>query len=201
MLSIALLACRDDGTLVVAPKDTGTTATVDTHTTPAPATPTDSADSGADTGTVPCDPVTIDALSVTCDDQEYVTFGMDTLGEVPLQGMVFAMETANSPPWSEEHDLWLRDEVGCGATFEMRVVSQSVPSAPFYERDAVSLFSCGSHIESDVMTYAFAVYDAAGFSGCVVAGQDPEGLRDGVYDALMINAPSFDLAGCEVRAL
>jgi hypothetical protein len=203
MLWITLIGCDGKDGEVVEPPTPTTTSSTDPQTTPPPTTtPVDSADSAVDTGAVACDPVSIDVLAVTCDDQEYVTFSMDTLGEVPLQGMVFAMETANYPPWSEEHDLWLREDDVCAATFEMRVISQSNPSAPFYERNVASLFSCGAHFESDgVMTYAFAVYTDQGFAGCVVAGADPEGLRDGAYDALMINIPSFDLSTCAVGAL
>jgi hypothetical protein len=111
------------------------------------------------------------------------------------------METDNTYPWSEEHDLSVTAYDVCGwwSEAELRIPTQSVPGNPGYVRDSSSLFACGPHFGSGVMTYLVAALDETGaVSDCLAFGHDPQGVVDGVYDVDFINAPSFDHTSCGV---
>jgi hypothetical protein len=194
--------CLDRGAVPfeVADADLDWAATV--PTVPAPPEPT-----APPATEVP--PPSIDAVSVTCDDlASLATLSMEATSGSD-RGLVFLMETDNYPPWSEEHDTALEpgsngDPNDLSWTYARELRASSYPAGPFdgYDRNRSTLFSCGHFNDPYTMTYAFAAVDELfHVTTCLIAGGDPEGLRDGVYDALMINPPSFDLSLCDVGVL
>jgi hypothetical protein len=150
-------------------------------------------------------PPRITAASVGCDGRPEVVFAAETDAWVGANNAVFAMETANSFPWSEDHPISPdgRNYGPCGeydtleAVLSTRPYGTSDPDTAVYAPGVSSYFTCEAHYDNSVMTYAVSVSDLDGnFSDCFAFGHDPRGLVAGDYDQDFINAPSFDLSAC-----
>lgn len=116
-------------------------------------------------------------------------------------GLVYAIETANSPPWDEQHTVpsVAYDPLGWWDDLE-RVLTDDASLAT-WAPDVSSLFSCGVHDNANTMTWMFRVYDVDGaLADCVLFGHDPVGLQAGDYDAVMINGMTDpqDRIGCPI---
>jgi hypothetical protein len=171
--------------------------------------------SGETGGTGGCEdvydgPISITMVDVTCDGADNVRFSAETEGWT-AGGDVFAIDTRNVNPFSEEHSLevYEHDECGFWDRLERIVTTTPYPAPnpvePGYEADVSSLFSCSDHYEAGqpVMTYAFFVYDDAGaLADCYVAGHDAAGLINGDYDDDFITEPTNPIdPPCEAGTL
>ncbi|MEQ1567303.1 MAG: hypothetical protein ABMA64_16800 [Myxococcota bacterium] len=153
-------------------------------------------------GSEPTGPASIATLALTC-EADALTWFTETAGWAG-SGRVFAVDTASTTPWSEEHDLALFDDDACLTWAQLAVTvparaGSETGTAPTYERNVSSNLTCDG---LDGVTVAFALVDTSGAAlECVAAGHDPQGLVDGTYDAFVPNDPSWDLAGCDLGAL
>ncbi|MEQ1567304.1 MAG: hypothetical protein ABMA64_16805 [Myxococcota bacterium] len=184
LFALAAIACNGD---------TGDKTSGETGTT------------GSTCDTVYSGPISISTVNVTCDAADNVTFYAETVGWTG-DGQVYAMDTANVSPWSEEHDIKTYEFDACGAwdKLDLTITSGPYPGTDLdlYQRNTSSFFSCSEHYGQPVMTYAFMVYDDQGVQAdCVAAGDDAAGFAGGAYDGDMQFAPGFDHTACTAGAL
>jgi hypothetical protein len=198
---------KDSGDTETTPTgDTGDTVTdTDTDTDTSPTGETGTTETCADVYT---GPVSIEVVDVTCDSEGKVDFYIETIGWTG-DGAVYAMETKNGSPWSENHPIPSYQFDACGFWDKLDLFipardDNGTTTVGDYVAGEMSYFTCTDHYDgdNDVMTYAFAVYDVLGAQAdCVATGDDPQGLIDGDYDGDMINTPTFDLTACSVGTL
>jgi len=139
------------------------------------------------------------ADSITCSGTT-VSVAVGFFGDAS-EGMIDSMDTANTPPWNDNHTL---DAVGFAATDAVQPFTD-LAAGPLttgvldWADGESTLFNCTDHWNETVMTHVVRVYDLDGaLADCVHWGHDSAGFVAGDYDADILNdlvAPE-ELAGC-----
>ena len=121
--------------------------------------------------------------TVGCADGE-LEVTLDYLAADGIEAVFDAVDTANAPDhWYETHYIpWV------GSADGVTSFQANLRTSTDYINGVGSAFSCdpGVHFEeaplNSVMTYVFRVYDAGGLADCMVIGNFPFGIFEGVYD-------------------
>jgi hypothetical protein len=166
-----------DGDSGTATGETGDTMTMETGTTM-----TDCV-GGAYEG-----PITITEVEVTCAGTA-ATISANTDG-VTGGGWSYATDSANNPPFEENHPL---TSTGADPTCNTDVVGVSLTVGPDYTPGSGTIFTCDDHYnDAAVMTYAVAVSDDTG----ALVDCWAWGVNATEFIAGTLGAPDFDATQC-----
>ncbi|MEZ4235645.1 MAG: hypothetical protein R3F59_05685 [Myxococcota bacterium] len=163
----------------------------------------DSGDSGA--GDCPDGryngPVEITEAQVYCiENDTKVRFEAHTNGWTD-GGYVFEEDTANTSTgaydnWSDQHDLTAYDWDACGYYDNVQQELITGRGINDWQENVSTVFQCGYHYGSVVMTYAFAVNDENGnLANCLAFGDNVTALKNGTISRP--NDPTFDISICQ----
>ncbi len=145
----------------------------------APATSTDA----PTTSTTPDERPSLFGWSYLCEDDSPDVTTYQANVDVPAAEIrVLVAETAGSSPiWVEEHGL---DGGPTAFALELETAEEGE-----VKDGARTLFDCA---RVDGLTVVWRIYDVAGLADCVVVGQDPEAVLDGLpaYDWSLDAAPT-----------
>jgi hypothetical protein len=147
-----------------------------------------------------CDgPPQITDLSVECDPTGQAVVISVELNATADEAALFMMDTANEPPWSEDHPMERVAGGPCSETWrvELDTTEYGTGSPDAYQAGRSTLYPCPMVEDPSLMTYAAWAKNGAG-TDCLATGDDPSGLAAGAYDAEMFNEASFNLGRCEV---
>ncbi|MEQ1502022.1 MAG: hypothetical protein ABMB14_07310 [Myxococcota bacterium] len=151
---------------------------------------TGATDGDADTDTdsdADADP-TVDSITASCSGTT-ITYSAGITGS-PDTAMIYAVDAANVNPWGDNNDL-------TGTDWSVALADGTTLADPTvdYERNVSTVFTCADHIDAGVMSYAVAIFDAAGAQiDCLATGDDAASLIDSSIEGF--NAPDFDISAC-----
>jgi hypothetical protein len=132
-------------------------------------------------------PITLTAVEVTCAGTD-ATIGAEVNG-VTGGGWSWASDTANNPPFEENHPL---ESTAADAECNTDVVGVSLTVGE-YVAGSGTLFTCDGHYNDPaVMTYAVAVADSTG----ALADCWAWGVNAAEFIAGTVGTPDFDATQC-----
>lgn len=142
-------------------------------------------------------PVLVQTASVQCDASDNVTIDIMTDGWTS-DGWVYQADNANTPYWSDNHQLASYEFDACGAYDKLDVTLTTGAAVADWTPNVSTVFTCASHYESPVMSFAAGVWDFDGaFADCLAWGADPQGIIDDPTGGAGED-PAFDVSGCVI---
>ncbi|MCB9684619.1 MAG: hypothetical protein H6738_04525 [Alphaproteobacteria bacterium] len=133
-------------------------------------------DSGDPCTTTDPGPTLVEAASVVCTGTQ-LTVDAESQAWISL-AVVHLRDNANSPYWSENHELTSYAFDPCGRWDRFDVDLDTGASVATWQPDVSTVFTC-SHVDDDQMSYAIGIWDFDGnFADCIAWGFDPQEILD-----------------------